>query len=202
MEQQLGIFIFVGTIAFVLILSFGARAIISKKQKASAQQRIQNVKDQLQYVKDTYIKDLSVKLAYVYSNAAMCRNTNEKAKEVAKNVAKAVIRTSLTGRAAYKGSDIDSRDYVIGYGNQVYYFFQALSSTSAQHLTYCEEGFFSIKKEDIKSIKIKDKKNAVITFVLHDDSIIGFQLKDNVINELSFKAENDMFLEYLKKEVI
>lgn len=200
MEQQLGIFIFVGVMAVVLILSLSARIMISKRRAASAEQRIQDVKDQLQYVKDKYIKDPSIKLAYVYSNAQMCRNTNDKAKEVAKNVAKAVIRTSLTGRASYKGSDIDSRDYVIGYGNHVYYFFEALSS--ATELTYREDDFFSIKKEDIKSIKIKEKKNAVITLILHDDSQIGFQLKDNIINEVSFKAENEAFLDYLKRETL
>lgn len=200
MNQSLGIFIFIGMLAFVLILSFSLRLVITKRQKASAQERIQKVNEQLEFVKNTYIKDPSVKLAYVYSNANMCRNTNEKAKEAAKNVAKAVIRTSLSGRASYKGSDINSRDYVIGYGNQMLYFFQALSSTTARTLTYCEDGFFTIKKEELKSIKIKNKKNPVITFILQDGSQIGVEIKNNIIQEYSFKEENEMFVDDMKKE--
>lgn len=198
MNQGLGILIFVGFIAAVLIFAFAMRSLVEKKRSKGAEARIQNIKKGISYVKETYIKDPTVKMAFVYSNNSMCQRSADKVKDAAKNLAKAAVRTAITGRASYRGSEIGNRDYLVGYVNQTYYFFPIYDSSN--ELSFREDEFFSVNKEEIEKIMIKEKKPVQITLDLKDGSRFGFQLKDKIINELDYTAENELFAEYLRNK--
>ncbi|MFQ6860260.1 MAG: hypothetical protein ACLROI_02025 [Beduini sp.] len=180
-------------LVFVAVLIFVLLKVTEKRRKGAVDQRIQSVKTQLQYIQDYYLKDKEVKFAYAYSTNSMCQTTGDKAKSLAKNAAKAVIRTTLTGRASYRGSEIGSRNYLIAYDNQTLYFFYVYASQSAVKMDFNEDEFFSVAKEKIKNITLKDKKEAVIYIDFYDGGRLGFKLNDKILNEVDFKDENEAF---------
>lgn len=190
--------LFIGAwLVFVTVLVFVLLKLTEKRRKGAVEKRIQSVRTQLSYIQEQYLKDKEVKFAYVFSNNSMCQTTGEKAKSLAKNVAKAAVRTTLTGRASYRGSEIGSRHYLIAYDHQTLYFFYVYASQSAVEMSFNEEEFFSVSKAEIRNVTIKDKKEAVIYIDLYDDSRIGFKLNDKILNEVDFKAENEAFKTFM-----
>lgn len=195
--------LFIGIwIIFVILFVVIVQHFKTKRYKMNRQKTIDSIYNQLTYLQETYIKDPQVHFAYASSNDHMCRATDEKAKALAKNIAKAAIRTTITGRASYRGSDINQRNYLIGYGKETYYFFHLYGSDTAKELSINEDKCFSITKDNIQSITTKDKKNMIIYLDLKDGSRIGFQLKDKILSEVDFTTENENFKNYLFHQTV
>ena len=187
-----------GWLIFVTVLVFVLLKLTEKRRKGAVEKRIQSVKTQLSYIQEQYLKDKEVKFAYAFSDNSMCQTTGEKAKSLAKNVAKAAVRTTLTGRASYRGSEIGSRNYLIAYDYQTLYFFYVYASQSAVEMSFNEEEFFSVSKSEIKEMTIKDKKDAAIYIDLYDGGRIGFKLCNKILNEVDFKKENEVFKTFME----
>lgn len=198
--DNLQMIIIVGWIVIVIVLAVVMRIVSEKRRKKMSGMRIESVKMQLERIRKTYIKEESVKLAYVTSNNSMCQTAQEKAREGAKNVAKAVVRTALTGKASYRGSEIGTRDYVIGYGQETYYFFYVHSSNTAKEMNLDEERFFTFQRKDIERITIKEKRVTMISIDLKDGTRVGFKLKDRILGEVDYTTENEEFRTYIKKQ--
>lgn len=196
-------FIFIGVwLVFVCVLIFVILKAQEKRRKLGIEKLEQSIKSQIQYVQDQYIKEPGVKFAYASSNNSMCRTIDDKVKEVAKNIAKATVRTALTGRASYRGSDIGNRHYLIGYGNQKLYFFYVYDSNIPREMSFNEDEFFAISKSEIKNIIIKNKKSAIIYLDLQNGARIGFQLTNKLLGVEDFNTKNAMFKEYIEKELL